>query len=163
MAFERKKFLITGGTAGIGQQLALDLLAQGAQVMICGRNEVRLAELKAAHPKLATTPCDVRQNQDVVALRDAALAHFGVPDVLINNAAIFRRFDLQDQSLDVNYWLDEIDINVMGVLRVRPRNAAPPCGPRWCHHRQRHLRGGVCAPERRPGLLCVQGSDPVVD
>ena len=118
MTFQGTRVLITGGSAGIGRQLALDFTKRGASVIICGRDENRLNTLVAEAPNVRAFKCDVRDNASVTAFRDDVLRTFGPPDVLINNAAIFRRFDVQDSSLDVTQWLDEIDINVMGVLRM---------------------------------------------
>lgn len=118
MEFKGSKFLITGGSLGIGRQMAIDLLERGAEVLVCGRDAARLSSLQSEFAGIATHVCDVRDQDGVLALRDRALAVFGAPDVLINNAAVFRRFDVLDPSQSADQWVSEIDINVIGTMRV---------------------------------------------
>ncbi|MEO0424436.1 MAG: SDR family NAD(P)-dependent oxidoreductase [Pseudomonadota bacterium] len=118
MDFSGTRFLITGGTAGIGYTMALDLVKQGARVVVCGRDSDRLEALQAVTGRIKALRCDVRDAQSVLALRDAAVEAYGPPDVLINNAAIFKRYQLADRSVTMEDWLEELDINLMGALRV---------------------------------------------
>jgi citronellol/citronellal dehydrogenase len=81
--------LVTGGGSGIGRQIALELNALGAQVVICGRRAEPLAETAA----LATGPlaiehatCDIREEDQVEAVVGAALDRHGRIDLLVNNA-----------------------------------------------------------------------------
>ena len=94
-----KTIAITGGSSGIGFQLAKDLLARGDNVMIIADDQ---AKVEKAHKALSTIgdrlmskSCDVR---DFSALCDAFLSakkHFGKIDVLVNNAgfATYRPFE----------------------------------------------------------------------
>ena len=118
MHLENATFLLTGGTAGIGRTLTLDLLARGANVVICGRDAERLEALGAEYPELTTVRCDVRDDASVAALCGKTLETVGPPDYLINNAAIFRRFELRDTSVPLERWTEEIEINLLGALRV---------------------------------------------
>ncbi len=118
MDFKSKKIVITGGSIGIGKQLAVDLKARGAEVLICARNEDKLAEIAALHPDIHTVVCDVRKDADVEALHKAALEKLGSVDVLFNNAALFRQLDLMSDTSAAQDWMDEIDVNVNGTLRV---------------------------------------------
>jgi uncharacterized oxidoreductase len=56
--------LITGGTSGIGLDLAKSLLGLENQVIICGRREERLREIKDQHPTIHTRVCDVSDPED---------------------------------------------------------------------------------------------------
>ncbi|MEM9195209.1 MAG: SDR family NAD(P)-dependent oxidoreductase, partial [Myxococcota bacterium] len=118
MEISNRKVLITGGSAGIGRQLAIDLTERGAAVLVCGRSPERLDTLRAEHPNIGTFVCDVRDYESVVRLREFATQSIGVPEVLFNNAAIFRRFDINATEHSIDLWLDEVDINLMGTLRV---------------------------------------------
>ena len=118
MQIQDRRVLITGGSAGIGLRLAMDLSDRGAKVLVCGRDSARLAQVKAEFPRLLATVCDVREYESVVRLRRFAQETLGTPDVLFNNAAVFRRFDVAEPEHPVDVWLEEIDINLMGVLRV---------------------------------------------
>lgn len=119
MTFQGTTFLITGGSAGIGRQMATDLLARGARVLVCGRSQARLDAFAAECPEVLTHACDVRDYDSVLGLRDATARAFdGAPDILINNAAIYRRYDLRDASVPLDDWLRELDINLLGTMRV---------------------------------------------
>ncbi|MEL6344862.1 MAG: SDR family NAD(P)-dependent oxidoreductase [Myxococcota bacterium] len=115
MDFSNDKVLITGGTRGIGRQLARDFAEHGARVVVCGRDRERLTSV-AAHPNIDATPCDVRDDASVQALAATVADTLGTPTVVINNAAIFQQIALLDSP--VESWLREVDINLMGVLRV---------------------------------------------
>jgi uncharacterized oxidoreductase len=54
MNFNGKTILITGGSSGIGYELAKQLLAKGSTVIICGRRAHKLEAAKKALPQLIT-------------------------------------------------------------------------------------------------------------
>jgi citronellol/citronellal dehydrogenase len=82
-----KVALVTGGGTGIGRATAVELARTGAKVVVCGR---RPEPLEAVQAELGedclAVPTDVRESEQVVALVDRALEHFGRIDVLVNNA-----------------------------------------------------------------------------
>ena len=82
-----KVALVTGGGTGIGRATAMELARTGAKVVVCGR---RPEPLEAVQAELGedcfAVPTDVRESEQVVALVDRALEHFGRIDVLVNNA-----------------------------------------------------------------------------
>jgi NADP-dependent 3-hydroxy acid dehydrogenase YdfG len=81
--------VITGGGSGVGKAAAALFLAEGAKVVIAGRDAKKLtgvaAELKAGDA-LRTVPTDVTRPEQCQALIDAATKAFGRVDVLVNNA-----------------------------------------------------------------------------
>lgn len=82
-----KVVLVTGGGTGLERAIGERFLSLGAKLVISGRRE---AVLRAAADELAgelPVPCDVRDPEQVSAMIDAAEAHFGQVDVLVNNAA----------------------------------------------------------------------------
>ncbi len=86
MELKNAKVLVTGGSGGIGFEVAKQLIAQGAKVAICGRNKEKLqqaAQSIGAFPILA----DVSKEEDVVKMVAAVISEFGDFNVLINNAA----------------------------------------------------------------------------
>jgi len=82
-----KVALVTGGGTGIGRATAVELARTGAKVVVCGR---RPEPLEAVQAELGedclAVRTDVRESEQVVALVDRALEHFGRIDVLVNNA-----------------------------------------------------------------------------
>ena len=86
MDLKNAKVLVTGGSGGIGLEVAKQLIAQGAQVAICGRNRQKLeqaAQAIGAVPVLA----DVSKEEDVIKMVATVKETFGDYNVLINNAA----------------------------------------------------------------------------
>ena len=104
--------LITGGATGIGYAMAEAFLAQGSQVIICGRREGRLREAKGKHPDLQTFTCDVATEAGRKALVDWATSHFKGLNVLVNNAGIQRDIDFTKGIDDFKAGPNEITINL---------------------------------------------------
>ena len=88
---EDKVAIVTGGSRGIGPDLAKMLLAQKANVVICGRKqeglEAALAELDGAAQVLAI-PAHIAREVDVDQLFDQTMERFGHIDVLVNNVGM---------------------------------------------------------------------------
>lgn len=113
MRLQGKTAVITGGTSGIGLATARQFIAQGAQVMITGQHEGRLA---AAGRELGafTHLVDVRRTTDLQALGAAVKAQFGRLDILFANAGVAYATPLAETNRER---FDELfDINVKGVF-----------------------------------------------
>src|SRR5271156_6233678 len=84
--------VITGGSIGLGRQMAEALAEMGAHLVLCARKRERCEraaeELKALGVKTLALGCDVRNPAEVQAVVDAAAAEFGRIDILINNAGV---------------------------------------------------------------------------
>ncbi|MEM7037277.1 MAG: SDR family NAD(P)-dependent oxidoreductase [Bacteroidota bacterium] len=117
MNFKGKKVVITGGSIGIGLELAKKLLKEGAHVLVCARNLPALEAAKKRHPALCIAQCDVTDQQQVEQLLETALVQLGGVDILINNAAVFRLFNILE-DYPVEKQVQEIDINFKGTVQV---------------------------------------------
>jgi uncharacterized oxidoreductase len=118
MELSGNTILITGGTSGIGLELATQLMDLGNTVLITGRDQDKLDQTRLKFPALHTFQSDVR---DPVAIQDLYKKVTGLfPDLnfLINNAGEMRRLDLHDPSLDVYDINREIEINLSGPVRM---------------------------------------------
>ncbi len=115
MNLRRRTILITGGTSGIGQELARQLLARDNVVLVTGRDPAKLAATGRALPGVHTFTSDVSDPQMIAALHQSVLAQFPALDVLINNAGVMRNLDLnlprEPQDLT-----REIEINLCGPI-----------------------------------------------
>lgn len=110
--------LITGGSSGIGLALAKALLNLNNQVIICGRNQQKLAQASQTHPELHTFLCDITKPDDVSEMFAAIKSQFGDLNLLVNNAGIIRFYDFifdEDALISAE---QEIETNLLGTLRV---------------------------------------------
>jgi uncharacterized oxidoreductase len=117
MKLEKKTVLITGGTSGIGLELAKQLLQRGNTVIVTGRDQEKLDATKRALPGIHTLQSDVSDSRAIAALSASVLAQFPALDVLINNAGVMRNLDL-NQVRDLNDVTREIEINLNGPVRM---------------------------------------------
>ncbi len=117
MKLENRTILITGGTSGIGFELAKLLLAKRNTVIVTGRDPKKLEATRKALPGVQVFESDVSDPDAITALHNRVVAQFPALDMLINNAGIMRNLNLnQDRGLtDVTR---EIDINFSGPVRM---------------------------------------------
>lgn len=104
---------ITGATSGIGKALAIQYLAMGARVSVCGRSMKTLQDLddEIKSDNFIGVQADVSIQEQAQNFIHTTISHFGQLDVLINNAGISMRALVQDVNTDVlhqvmavNYW-----------------------------------------------------------
>ena len=119
--------IVTGGTSGVGLATVRLLLAEGAMVATCGRDQARLDAVEAAQSaelseRLLAYRCDVRDPDQVAAFVAATVVAFGRLDGLVNNAGQSRMKSYEEVSWDE--WRDELDLKFGSVLH--PLGAALP-------------------------------------
>ena len=118
-----KVVVITGASAGIGAELAKQLGARGARVVLSARRKEELDKVAAAIGEHAlVVVADVTKRGDVEELCKAALSRFGRIDVWVNNAGrgISRAVaDLTDDDMD-SMWRDNVKSVLYGVQAVLP-------------------------------------------
>jgi len=81
--------LITGGSAGIGLAFAQKFIELGNEVIVTGRRQSKLDEVKRLQPKLHTIQSDVADPAAIAALATEVKRRFTKLDVLMNNAGLF--------------------------------------------------------------------------
>jgi NAD(P)-dependent dehydrogenase (short-subunit alcohol dehydrogenase family) len=86
---EKKVWLITGASRGLGVDIAKAALAAGHAVVATGRNAAKVAAALGEHDDLLTVKLDVTRPPDAQAAVEAGVAKFGRIDVLVNNAGNF--------------------------------------------------------------------------
>jgi short-subunit dehydrogenase len=114
--FKDKVVIVTGGTDGIGKALVEELLASGAKVATCGRDNDKLYRLQSNHASypLHTMVADVSNENDCRRFIETTIKFFGGIDILINNAGISMRALLKETSIEVIRKV--MDINFFGVV-----------------------------------------------
>jgi len=118
MKMDSNTILITGGTSGIGFELAKRLLALGNTVLITGRNTEKLERAKKALPGVHGFQSDVGDLASIQRLHRDVVAKFPQLNVLINNAGIMRNLDLNDPTVNVIDVVQEVEINLSGTIRM---------------------------------------------
>jgi len=118
MKLTGRTILITGGSAGIGLAFALKFLELGNTVIVTGRRQTALDEVKAKYPKLHTIQGDVAEPKQMAALAARVKAEFPKLDVLMNNAGIMLHKNLKVPAGDLDGLMAEVNINLGGVIRT---------------------------------------------
>jgi len=112
--------LVTGGSQGIGRDIARTLAAEGADVAICARRtdvlEATAGELRASGRDVVAVAADVATPDGVARVADAVHDHFGRVDILINNAGKGSPKPLLE--LTDEEWYASIDLNLMSAVRM---------------------------------------------
>ena len=113
-----KTAIVTGGSRGIGKEMAEALAEAGANLMLCARRaewlEETVKEFEVKGFNVAGTVCDVAKPDEVQAVVDQTVIKFGAVDILINNAGTSWGAMPEDMPLDK--WQQVIDVNLTGCF-----------------------------------------------
>jgi NAD(P)-dependent dehydrogenase (short-subunit alcohol dehydrogenase family) len=115
-----KVSVVTGGNRGIGRAIAQGLAEAGSAIVIVGRDADKSAgavnELKALGVDAIALEADMAKRDEIEAMTEAAIGHFGQIDVLINNAGI--GFHANALTLPDDEWQRLFAINLEGVWKT---------------------------------------------
>src|SRR5215467_8225334 len=96
--------IITGGSIGLGRQMAEGLAEMGANLVLCARKAERCQtaaeELQPLGIKAVSCACDVRNQNSIQELVDSTISQFGRIDILINNAGVSWGAPVEQMGLD---------------------------------------------------------------
>jgi NAD(P)-dependent dehydrogenase (short-subunit alcohol dehydrogenase family) len=116
--FNGSSVFVTGGGTGLGKAIALEFARLGASLVIASRDEGHLAAgrdaVLAIGGQVLTVTCDIRKPEDIADAFDAAEAAFGLPAVLVNNAAA--NFPVPAEDMSPNAWRSVVDITLNGTF-----------------------------------------------
>jgi uncharacterized oxidoreductase len=111
-----KRIMVTGGSSGIGLELA-QRLARENQVVIASRDEQRLARARAETPGLHARRLDVTSEDDAHAAFAWLEEELGGLDILVNNAGLLRGYALADDDAAAKSD-EDVEVNLLGTLRM---------------------------------------------
>jgi NAD(P)-dependent dehydrogenase (short-subunit alcohol dehydrogenase family) len=127
MRLKDKIALITGGTSGIGEATAMLFSAEGAKVVITGRNPERGAAITQRITQQSGEAIFIRADVSIAAdcnrTVDETIRAFGKLDILFNNAGVFYPQTAIECSED--QWDEQIDVNLKGTFLMS--KYALPC------------------------------------
>ena len=128
LGLQGKVAVVTGGTSGIGLASARVMLAEGAAVAICGRDETRLGAARssllgnAEDKRLLAVSCDVLDKEAVGRFAAAVEQWAGRCDILVNNAGQARMSTFADTTDAA--WREELELKFFS--QIHPVRAFEP-------------------------------------
>lgn len=110
--------IVTGGSRGLGKEMAEGLMEAGAGVMLCARRaewlDETLEEFRARGFRVEGKLCDVSKADEIQAMVDESVRVFGKIDVLINNAGI--SWGAMPEEMTLEKWQKVLDVNLTGCF-----------------------------------------------
>ena len=116
MVLQNSTILITGGSSGIGLELAKRLIEKNNKVLICGRSEKKLEIAKKKHPEIEIFQCDLSKESECERLRHWIQEKQPECNVLINNAAIVHVADFYKDETILEKANAEIHANILAPI-----------------------------------------------
>ncbi len=133
-SLDGKTAIVTGGGTGIGKSIALEFARAGADVAICSRKPEHLEPVVKEIQKLGkrsyAMAVDVRQEEQVKAMVEKAVADWGRLDVMVNNAGA--SFRSKPEDISPNGWNTVVGINLTGAF----------LGCKWAGRQMMEQKGG---------------------
>ncbi len=123
MKLQGRNAIITGASQGLGAEIATHFVREGANVMLCARNDKALAEQAeklfaekvSANQRIETCVADVADTQQVDTLFATAIEKFGALQVVVNNAGVYGPMG-PSETVDWVEWAQAININLLGTV-----------------------------------------------
>ncbi|HEY6304059.1 MAG TPA: SDR family oxidoreductase [Terriglobales bacterium] len=110
--------IISGGSMGLGRQMAEGLAEMGTNLVLCARKKERCEEaaesLRSLGAQVLALGCDVRDKAAIQQVVDATLAQFGRIDILINNAGVSWGAPVEEMTLE--QWDKVLSTNLTGTF-----------------------------------------------
>jgi NAD(P)-dependent dehydrogenase (short-subunit alcohol dehydrogenase family) len=110
--------IVTGGSVGLGRQMAEGLAEMGADLVLCARKKERCVktaeELQQLGVQVLAMVCDVKDQASIGEVVDATVSKFGRIDILINNAGTSWGAPVEDMTLA--QWNKVVETNMTGTF-----------------------------------------------
>jgi NAD(P)-dependent dehydrogenase (short-subunit alcohol dehydrogenase family) len=116
--FDGETVVVTGGGTGLGRAIAVEFARLGARIAVLSRAEEHraagVAAVKEVGSRAIGVACDIRRPEAVAEAFETVEAEFGLPSVLVNNAA--GNFPAPAEDLSPNGWRAVVDIVLNGTF-----------------------------------------------
>ena len=113
-----KVAIVTGGSRGLGEEMAEGFAEAGAALVLCARRDEWLTptieRFRALGVRVEGQVADVARPQDVQAVVDTAMRAFGQIDILVNNAGV--SWAARPEEMPLDKWQKVLDINLTGAF-----------------------------------------------
>lgn len=110
--------IVTGGSRGLGEEMAEGLAEAGAALMLCARRDEWLTptvqRLRAAGYRVEGVVADVSRPADVQAVVEATMTAYGQVDILVNNAGV--TWGEPPDTMPLDKWQKVLDVNLTGAF-----------------------------------------------
>jgi NAD(P)-dependent dehydrogenase (short-subunit alcohol dehydrogenase family) len=114
-----RRAMVTGGSRGLGREIALGFAQVGADLVLVGRERASLdaaaTEAAALGAEVATLVADVSVPEEAEEAARRAVSDLGPIDVLVNNVG-GRRFNVPTEELPTETWQTQLDLNVTSAF-----------------------------------------------
>ena len=114
-----KRLFITGGSRGLGREMALAIADVGADVVLVGRDAASLertaADIRALGRQAVTISADVAKSDECQAACEEALRTHGPIDIVVNNVG-GRRENIPTHEMPLEKWRQLMDLNLTSVF-----------------------------------------------
>lgn len=119
MKLEGKVAIVTGGSQGIGEAIAVRYAAEGARVaVVYHRNDATaqavVDRIAAAGGTARAVRADCAKVPEIERMVAEVLGHFGTVDILVNNAGVFRTVPVSETTEEI--WDEQLDLNLRGAF-----------------------------------------------
>lgn len=121
LSLDGKVAMITGGSRGLGLQIASTLAREGCQVSICGRDErrvqERVADLSAQGYQARGSGADITKEDEATRFYEETVAEMGHPDILVNNVG-GRRGSIKFEETSMEQFMAGLEVNLISAVRL---------------------------------------------
>jgi uncharacterized oxidoreductase len=116
MKLTKNTALITGGSSGIGLEIARTLVLSDNKVIICGRSREKLEAAKKLYPELITYQCDISDLEECTRMSHWLHEMYPETNILINNAAIVHKTSFRDDENIISMAQQETSTNFLAAV-----------------------------------------------